>query len=342
MNVRILVTGGAGYIGSQTTKMLSMAGFDPVVLDDLRTGHEWAVRWGAFIRGDIGDRELVRQVLQEHRIEGVVHFAASAYVGESVSQPRAYFQNNVANTLALLDAMLDAGVHRIVFSSSCATYGVPETLPVREEHPQRPVSPYGDSKLFVERVLQAYARAYGLRWIALRYFIAAGADPDGSLGEDHNPETHLLPLAIEAALGRRPAIDVFGSDYPTPDGTAIRDFVHVVDLADAHVRALDLLLHDGENVALNLGTGRGHSVREVIDIVERAGGRQVPVRAAPRREGDPPVLVANADHARALLGWTPQFAELETIVRHAWAWHIGGLVEVRGLRKPTPQAATRN
>src|SRR5215211_415914 len=243
--MRILVTGGAGYIGSQTAKTLSEAGFEPVVLDNLSTGHRWAVRWGPFVQGDIGDRVLVRQVLQEFDIRAVVHFAASAYVGESVHEPRTYFHNNVVNTLALLDGMMDAGVERIVFSSTCATYGIPESMPIREELPQRPVNPYGSSKLFVEQVLGAYAHAYGLRSVALRYFNAAGADPDGELGEDHNPETHLLPIVIDAALGRRGPVDIFGNDYPTADGTAIRDFIHVADLADAHVRAVHHLLTGG-------------------------------------------------------------------------------------------------
>ncbi len=265
--MRVLVTGGAGYIGSHTAKALARDGFEPVVLDNLVTGHRSAVRWGPFVRGDVGDRGLVRRVIRDHRVEAVVHFAACAYVGESIQDPRKYFRNNVANTLALLDAMLDAGVDQIVFSSTCATYGVPDELPIGEDHPQRPVNPYGDSKLFVERMLGAYGVAYGLRSVALRYFNAAGADPEGELGENHDPETHLIPLVIEAALGRRPWVDVLGTDYPTPDGTAVRDFVHVTDLAEAHVRALGHLLGGGESVALNLGTGAGHSVREVIGTV---------------------------------------------------------------------------
>jgi UDP-arabinose 4-epimerase len=337
--MRILVTGGAGYIGSQTAKTLSEAGFEPVVLDNLSTGHRWAVRWGPFVQGDIGDRVLVRQVLQEFDIRAVVHFAASAYVGESVHEPRTYFHNNVVNTLALLDGMMDAGVERIVFSSTCATYGIPESMPIREELPQRPVNPYGNSKLFVEQVLRAYAHAYGLRWLALRYFNAAGADPDGELGEHHDPETHLLPIVIDAALGRRGPVDIFGNDYPTQDGTAVRDFIHVADLADAHVRALNRLLQSGESVALNLGTGYGHSVREVVRVVERVGRRSVPVRYAPRRAGDPPALVADASRAGSVLGWEPRFADLTAIVRTAWDWHSGGQVDVRRLRLPQAQLA---
>jgi len=269
--------------------------------------------------------------MAEHHIEGVIHFAAHAYVGESVSEPRKYFHNNVANTLALLDAMMDVGVERIVFSSTCATYGLPESLPIGEDHPQRPVNPYGESKLFVERILQAYGHAYDLRWINLRYFNAAGADPDGELGEDHDPETHLIPLVIHAALGQRPWIDVFGTDYKTSDGTAIRDFIHVTDLADAHVRALRHLRNGGESLALNLGTGTGYSVREVIAAVERVGRCSVPVREAPPRPGDPPALVADARRAQSVLGWQPRYADLDVIVGTAWDWHATALASQRGL-----------
>jgi UDP-arabinose 4-epimerase len=320
--MRVLVTGGAGYIGSHTAKALAGTGWEPVVLDDLSKGHEWAVQWGPFVHGNVGDRDLLRQVLREHRIEGVVHFAASAHVGESVSAPRQYFQNNVTNTLVLLDAMLDAGVERIVFSSTCATYGVPRALPIGEDHPQQPVNPYGESKLFVERVLHAYGHAYGLRWMALRYFNAAGADPDGDLGEDPDQATRLIPLAIAAARGHRAAIDIFGTDYPTPDGTAIRDYVHVTDLSAAHVLALRSLSNEGESVALNLGTGQGHSVREVIATVERVTGHSVPVREAPRRPGDLPEFVADARRAHVVLGWQPRYADLGVIVQTAWDWYV--------------------
>jgi UDP-arabinose 4-epimerase len=320
--MRVLVTGGAGYIGSHTAKALAAQGIEPVVLDNLTTGRRWAIQWGPFVRGDIGDLDLLRRLLREYRVSGVMHFAASAYVGESVRQPRKYFHNNVAKTLILLDAMLEAGVERIVFSSTCATYGIPDGLPIDETHPQRPVNPYGESKLFVERVLRAYGEAYGLDWVTLRYFNAAGADPDGQLGEDHEPETHLIPLAIDAALGRRPWVEVFGTDYPTPDGTAIRDFVHVADLAYAHVRALRHLLNGGESVALNLGTGAGYSVREVIAIVERIAGRTVPVREQTRRHGDPPILLADARRARDVLGWQPDHLTLESTIRSAWKWRV--------------------
>lgn len=316
--LRILVTGGAGYIGSHTSKALANAGFEPVVLDNLVTGDRAAVRWGPFVAGDISDTDLVRRTLRDVAPAGVIHFAASAYVGESVANPRMYFQNNVVNTLAFLGTLIDGGVPNIVFSSSCATYGTPDSLPIDERHPQRPESPYGESKRFIERALEAYDKAYGMNWVALRYFNAAGADPDGELGEHHDPETHLIPLAIDAALGRRHAIDIFGTDYPTPDGTAIRDYIHVSDLADAHVRALRYLLDGNSSAAINLGTGRGHSVLEVIDSVARVAGRQVPMRFMPRRSGDPAALVADWQRARSLLGWEPRYQTLDEIVRAAW------------------------
>ena len=317
----VLVTGGAGYIGSHTCKALAAAGYSPVTLDNLAYGHRWAVRWGPFEQADLADRQAVERVLREHRIGAVIHFAAYAYVGESMTDPGKYFRNNVINTLNLLEAMRAAGVGRIVFSSTCATYGVPQAVPIAEDHPQSPVNPYGESKLFVERALHWNGVAHGLRWMALRYFNAAGADPEGEIGEDHDPETHLIPLAIEAALGRRPDLQVMGTDYPTPDGTAIRDYVHVTDLADAHLRALRHLEDDGPSGALNLGTGRGHSVREVVAMVERVTGRKVGARDAPRRASDPPALVAAPGRARQLLGWEPRWSSLEAIVQSACRWH---------------------
>ena len=317
----ILVTGGAGYIGSHTAKALARAGHTPVVLDNLDNGYEWAVRWGPFERCDLGDAGGLAEVFRRHRVDAVVHFAASAYVGESMTDPRKYFHNNTVNTLHLLDAMRAAGVARIVFSSTCATYGTPQRLPLDETHPQAPVSPYGESKLFIERILHWYGVAYGLKSVALRYFNAAGADPEGEIGERHEPETHLVPLVIEAALAKRPPVGVFGRDYPTPDGTAVRDYVHVMDLADAHVQALDYLGAGGESTALNLGTGEGHSVHEVIETVERVGGRPVPRTDLPRRPGDPPSLVADASRARAVLRWRPRHPDLATIIEHAWRWH---------------------
>jgi UDP-arabinose 4-epimerase len=317
----VLIVGGAGYIGSHTAKRVAHAGLNPVVFDNLEYGHESAVKWGPFVRGDLADSSLVQRVLREHDVTSVIHFAAYAYVGESVTNPRKYFRNNVVCTLNLLDAMLDAGVREIVFSSTCATYGEPREIPISENHPQSPVNPYGESKLAVEKILHWYAAAYGMRFAALRYFNAAGADPDGELGEDHDPETHLIPLAIEAA--RRPGseLSIYGSDYPTPDGTAIRDYIHVADLAEAHWLALQYLATASGNLRLNLGTGRGHSVREVVAAVEKVSGRKVPVREAARRPGDPPALVADAREAAKVLGWRPTHPDLETIVAHAFRWH---------------------
>ncbi len=285
--MRVLVTGGAGYIGSHTAKVLATAGHEPVVLDNLSEGHRWAVRWGPFIEGDLADGSLIQKVLADYEIQAVIHFAASAYVGESVRDPSTYFRNNVSNSLTLLDAMRAVGVGTIVFSSSCATFGVPQVLPIPDDHPQQPINPYGESKLFIERVLHWYGEAYGLRWMALRYFNAAGADPDGDLGECHAPETHLIPSVIEAALGQRQAFDLYGTHYPTPDGTAVRDFVHVTDLANAHLHALQYLTNDGGNTALNLGTGVGSSVREVIAAVERVSGQQGAGARASRTRGRP-------------------------------------------------------
>jgi UDP-arabinose 4-epimerase len=319
--MNILVTGGAGYIGSHTAKVLAARGHTPIVIDNLTYGHEWAVKWGPFERGDLGDPEFVKSVFERHRIEAVIHFAANAYVGESMTHPRKYFRNNTVNTLNLLDTMVDHGTTHIVFSSSCATYGVPEHVPIDEAHRQVPVNPYGESKLFVERILYWYDVAYSLRSVPLRYFNASGADPDGEIGEDHDPETHLIPLVIDAARGTRPPVSVFGTDYPTPDGTAIRDYVHVMDLAEGHVRALDYLARGGVSTPVNLGTGIGHSVREVIGAVEQVGGRAVPRVDSPRRAGDPPRLVADAQKAQDVLGWTPRYPELRTIVEHAWRWH---------------------
>ena len=316
----ILIVGGAGYIGSHTAKLAAKAGLSPVVFDNLVYGHEWAVKWGPLVKGDLADQALLVRVLAEHEVTAVIHFAAYTYVGESVTNPRKYFRNNVANTLNLLDAMVDAGVRDIVFSSTCATYGDPLTVPIGEDHPQNPVNPYGDTKLTIEKILRWYAGAYNLRYAALRYFNAAGADPDGEIGEDHDPETHLIPLAIDAAMGRRPPLQIFGTDYPTADGTAIRDYIHVMDLADAHLRALAHLDRGGDNLRLNLGTGRGHSVREVLSTIEKVTGRKVPAREVGRRAGDPPALVADARRAAELLDWKAKMADLETIVAHAHAW----------------------
>jgi len=322
--VSILIVGGAGYIGSQTAKLVAAAGLEPVVFDNLVYGHEWAVKWGPFVRGDLADRALLVDVMKRHRVEAVIHFAAYAYVGESVTNPRKYFGNNLAGSLSLLDAMLDAGVRDVVFSSTCATYGEPREVPIPEDHPQAPVNPYGESKLAVEKMLHWYSQAYDLRYAALRNFNAAGADPDAEIGDDHDPETHLIPLAIDAARGARDALQIFGTDYPTPDGTAIRDYIHVVDLAEAHLRALDRLRAGDRALRLNLGTGHGQSVRAVIAAVGRVAGRPVPFREVGRRAGDPPALVADARRAAEVLGWRPRFADLDVIVEHAWRWRERG------------------
>lgn len=317
----ILVTGGAGYVGSHACKALAAAGHTPVVFDNLDRGHREFVRWGPLEEGDIRDGARLDAVFARHRIDAVMHFAALAYVGESVSEPAVYYRNNVGGTLELLDAMRRAGVERLVFSSTCATYGVPARMPITEDLPQQPINPYGATKLMIERVLRDYDAAYGLRSVSLRYFNAAGCDPDGEVGEDHDPETHLIPRVLMAADGTLPHVEVFGTDYPTPDGTCLRDYIHVADLADGHLRALDYLARGGATTAINLGTGRAFSVREVIGAAERVTGRRIPVRAGPRREGDPPVLVADATRARDVIGFAARYTEIEPIVATAWRWH---------------------
>jgi UDP-arabinose 4-epimerase len=316
----VLVTGGAGYIGAHACKALSGAGYQPVAYDNLSRGHREFVRWGPLVEGDIADRALADDTLQRYRPVAVMHFAAYIAAGESVSDPGLYFRNNVTGSLALFEALLHAGAPPVVFSSTAAVYGFPDTMPIVETAVQHPVNPYGESKRMVERALHWLDQAHRLRHVALRYFNAAGADPDGEIGEAHEPETHLIPLVLDAIAGRRSAVDVYGTDYPTPDGTAIRDYIHVQDLAEAHVRALDYLLAGGASAAVNLGTGVGHSVREVINVAARVTGRDVPHREAPRRAGDPPVLVADASRAQSLLRWQPAFPALETMVASAWHW----------------------
>jgi len=322
--MRVLVTGGAGYIGSHAAKALAKAGHEPLVLDNLSAGHRWAVKWGPLFEMDLKDAERLPLLMKQERIEAVMHFAASLLVGESVELPRKYYWNNIVNTLHLLDAMQDAGVKIIVFSSSAATYGNPQQVPIPEDHPKDPVNPYGETKLAMERALQWYGNAYNLKWMALRYFNAAGADKEGELGECHDPEAHIIPLTIKAARGERSHVEIYGTDYPTPDGTALRDYIHVTDLGDAHVRALEHLAGGGQSRALNLGTGHGYSVREVINAVGKISPRPVPFREGPRRAGDPPVLVADASNAAKILGWRPQHSELESIIRDAWNWHSKG------------------
>ncbi len=318
--MRVLVTGGAGYIGSHATRRFLERGHEVWVLDNLVIGHRAAVPAERLIAGDLSHVPLVEQVLRERKIEAVVHFAAFTYVGESVQDPDKYYQNNLVNTLHLLGAMRRAGIGRIVFSSTCATYGVPGKVPITEDEPQKPINPYGRAKLAVEWALADFASAYGLGFAALRYFNAAGASPKADIGEDHDPETHLIPLVLQVALGRRPFVEVFGADYPTPDGTCIRDYVHVDDLAEAHLLAL-LKLQPGQRLAYNLGTGKGHSVREVIRACEEVSGRKVAVQEGPRRPGDPPELVASPAKAKQELGWQPDYCELPAIVETAWRWH---------------------
>lgn len=316
----MLVTGGAGYIGSATVEMLLAEGRQVVVLDNLVYGHRQAVFEGVpFYHGSIGESELVRRIVSEHDVKACIHFAAFAYVGESVEKPARYYQNNVAQGIRLLDALLDSNVRQIVFSSTCATYGEPQGLPLHEEHPQNPTNPYGASKLFMERIMRDYDRAYGLRFVALRYFNAAGATE--ACGEDHTPETHLIPLVLFAAQGKRSHISVFGRDYPTPDGTCVRDYIHVSDLASAHLAALDYLGRGGESAAFNLGNGQGYSVLEVIEAARRVTGKEIEVRFEARRAGDPSHLVADASKAFEVLGWKPRYPSLEEIIGTAWQWH---------------------
>jgi len=301
---------------------LARAGYRPVVFDNFSRGHREAVRWGPLIEGSLAERGKLAAALARHRISVVMHFAAYAYVGESVTDPALYYANNLGGSLSLLEAMREARVDKIVFSSTCATYGTPAQVPIRETLPQLPVNPYGETKLAIERALHWYGEAYGLRWVSLRYFNAAGADPEGEIGERHEPETHLVPLVLAAALEERPQVEIYGTDYPTPDGTAIRDYIHVQDLAEAHLRALEHLGAGGQSAALNLGTGRGHSVREVIRAAEAVSGKSIPCRETARRPGDPPVLVADPGLAAELLGWRARLSDLETIVRTALAWHM--------------------
>jgi UDP-glucose-4-epimerase GalE len=318
----ILVTGGAGYVGSHACKALAAAGHAPVVYDSLARGHRELVRWGPLEVGDLRDAARLDEVFARHRPAAVLHFAALAYVGESVQDPGLYYRNNVGGTLELLEAMRRAKVGTLVFSSTCATYGIPERMPIDEDTPQRPINPYGTTKLVVERALADFDAAYGLRSVSLRYFNAAGCDPDGETGEIHEPETHIIPRVLMAATGELAQVDIFGTDYPTPDGTCLRDYIHVADLAQGHVQALDYLERGGATTAINLGTGRAFSVREVIAAAERVTGRRIPVRETGRRAGDPPVLVADARRARATLGFAPRFTEIGPIVETAWRWHI--------------------
>lgn len=317
--MHILVTGGAGYIGSHACKLLAATGHVPITYDNLSRGNQSAVKWGPLEIGDLEDREKLRVVFRRYRPAAVMHFAAFAYVGKSVELPMLYYRNNVLGSVVLLDTLMEHGVVPFIFSSSCVTYGVPEATPITEEHPQHPINPYGQSKLLVERMLADAGRAYGLPWVALRYFNAAGSDPDREIGEDHNPETHLIPVVLRAARDKT-EINIHGSDYDTPDGTCVRDYVHVVDIAEAHLRALDYLLNKGASGPFNLANACGYSVKEVIAAAKRVCGRDIAVKVAGRRPGDPPTLIGSAERARKKLGWKPERSALETQIADAWNW----------------------
>jgi UDP-glucose 4-epimerase len=316
----ILVTGGAGYIGSHTCLSLAEKGYKPVVYDNLVNGHREFVQWGPFEQGDVRDRERLNGVISSYKPAAIIHFAGLIEVAESVINPTAFFDNNVTGSLNLFDAALKAGIDKVVFSSTCATYGIPQEIPMSEEHPQFPISPYGTSKLIVEQILQDLGAYQGLRSVILRYFNAAGADIKGRIGEWHNPESHVIPIAIDVARGKRSLFRIYGSDYPTPDGTCIRDFVHVADLADAHARSIDYLMAGGAGVALNLGTGRGTSIKQLVRAIELISDIRIPIEFAARREGDPPELVADNTKAKTTLRWQPAH-QLEDIVKSAWNWH---------------------
>ena len=320
----ILVTGGAGYIGSHTVLALKQAGYEVVILDNLVYGHRDLVEQVLrveLIEGDTSDRLLLDNLFQSRNFAAVMHFSAYAYVGESVTDPAKYYRNNVLGTLTLLESMLAASIKNFVFSSTCATYGVPNFIPITEDHPQNPINPYGATKLMVERILTDFDVAYNFKSVRFRYFNAAGANPQGLLGEDHHPETHLIPLVLQTALGKREAISIFGTDYPTPDGTCIRDYIHVNDLADAHVLGLEYLLNGGESEVFNLGNGNGFSVREVIAAAEDVTGMVISVQECDRRIGDPPALIGTSEKARKILNWQPQYPGIKDIVSHAWQWH---------------------
>ena len=319
--MNILIVGGAGYIGSHMCKYLSQNGYTPIVLDNLVCGHQESVKWGPFIEGSMDDKALINHIFKEYEITAVMHFAAFCYVDESVENPGKYYRNNVAATLSLLEAMIENDILNFIFSSTCATYGEPVEIPIKENHPQSPINPYGRSKLMVEQVMDDFGNAYGLKSASLRYFNAAGADPDGELGEDHSPETHLIPLVLQTALNQRKAIEIFGDDYPTSDGTCIRDYIHINDLAQTHLLALERLLNGLPGGQYNLGNSDGYSVKQVIDVARQVTKKQIPPKIVKRRPGDPAVLIGSSEKSIKELGWKPQFTDLSTIIETAWKWH---------------------
>jgi UDP-glucose 4-epimerase len=319
--MNVLVTGGAGYIGSHCCKALSQKGFHPVTIDNLEYGHQNFVKWGDFFQGDIGDPIDLKKCFDQYQIDAVMHFAAYAYVGESVVNPLKYYENNLRNTIELLHAVIKNKIKYCVFSSTCSTYGIPVKTPIDESHPLNPINPYGNTKRMIEVILEDYAKAYGLKSISLRYFNAAGADPGGEIGEDHSPETHLIPLVLDAAIGKRESIKVFGTDYQTPDGTCIRDYIHVTDLAEAHILALQRLMDGADSSVYNLGNGRGFSVLEVIECARQITAKNIAAENTTRRPGDPPVLIASNQKAVNELGWKPKYADLKDIIGTAWRWH---------------------
>ncbi len=319
--MNILIVGGAGYIGSHTNKLLYQKGFHTTVLDNLGRGHRELVKWGTFIHGDLENKTLLQDIFREYSIDTVMHFSAFAYVGESYNNPAIYYHNNVSNTINLLNVMVEHDVKKFIFSSSCTIFGEPQYLPIDENHPKNPINPYGWSKLMVEKILDDYDRAYGLRYVSLRYFNAAGADPECEIGEWHEPETHLIPLILDVALGKSKYVKIFGKDYGTPDRTCIRDYIHVTDLADAHILALKYLLNGGKSDIYNLGNGRGFSVREVITVAQDVTKEKIQSVESPRRPGDPPVLIGSSEKAKRTLRWNPQYESLYAIIETAWKWH---------------------
>ncbi len=321
MGKKILITGGAGYIGSHVNKALAARGYDTLILDNLTYGHREFSKWGEFILADLADREILRLIFEKYNIQAVMHFAAFAYVGESIIEPGKYYLNNVTNTLNLLEIMLEFEVNTMIFSSSCAVYGHPMVIPITENHPRAPINPYGRSKLMIEDILEDYYRAYGLKYVSLRYFNAAGADPETELGEWHEPETHLIPLVLDAAAGLRRHIEIYGTNYETKDGTCVRDYIHVNDLADAHILALEYLMDGGLSNVFNLGNGSGFSVKEVISCARNVTGKDIQEVVVGQRPGDPPMLISNWQKARSQLNWKPQYTELHDIIKTAWAWH---------------------